>query len=86
VINQPRSTVHTASEAFISIPAMNVIRVTHSRQQDRPYPQRLLNGIMDEVNSNITSEHIHKVMMRVTREIMRENNARRARQGRKRRS
>jgi hypothetical protein len=58
VFNHPASVTEGTSERFISIPAMSAIRQANSLGQNRPYPRALLDGIMNELKSAITSENI----------------------------
>ncbi len=62
VLNQPPNVASGTSERFISIPAMDAIRNANSQGSNRPYPQAILDGIMNELNSAITSETIGEVI------------------------
>jgi len=79
VIKRPTNRVSAISEAFISIPAMEAIRAAHAAQKHRPYPQKLIELISDEIDSDITSERMHEVIMRAVNQIKRENAQRRKR-------
>jgi hypothetical protein len=84
VIRRPANRAAPISEAFISIPAMEAIRAAHAAQKDRPYPQRLLEILCDEIDSDITSERMHEVILRAIKQIKRENAQRRKRNRQKR--
>lgn len=58
VVTKPVSVTEGTSERFISIPAIDAIREANAQGQTRPYPPALLDGIMNELNSAITSENI----------------------------
>lgn len=76
---KPATTVQQISEAFISIPATETIRMAHAKRKDRPYPQKLLEALTDQINSEVTSEHMHRVFMKALQLIEKENKKRRAR-------
>jgi hypothetical protein len=80
VLKRPTGKTQPVSEAFISIPAMQAIRALHVQHKDRPYPQRLLDQLMDEVNSEVTSEHMRKVFIKALELIRKDNKRRRAKQ------
>jgi hypothetical protein len=72
VVNRPGSTVHTTSEVFITLPALQAIRDAHDQRNDRPYPRELVEALVHCIKSNTTTERMHEAVWRAEQEIIAE--------------
>ena len=79
VVNRPLDVLSGTSERFISIGAMDAIRTANSEHYDRPYPRKRLDGIMDELNSVVTSENIGEAVRLAKRILDRRRKSRKKR-------